>query len=119
MKKYIGFIIILLFSATAFSQADNSDVRNTCDISGGTWNESGSGWACCWDDWGCYGCIDGICKIKCHNQRCRDANKIRANETPPKNSIRLEGLAPEGSMAPIAPEPKKQIKSTVAPQSLQ
>ncbi len=115
MKKWICLLSILLFSfsVSVFAQqTDNSDVKNTCEVSGGTWTESGSGnWACCWADWGCYGCVSGICKIKCHNQRCRDANRIRASDTPVKNYQRIEGLAPAGSMAPIAPKPKKPIKA--------
>lgn len=116
MKKWIALLGILLFSLTftAFAQqsGDNSDVKNTCEVSGGTWTESGSGnWACCWADWGCYGCVDGVCKIKCYNQRCRDANNIRATDTPRKNCQRIEGLAPAGSMAPIVPKPKKLLKA--------
>jgi hypothetical protein len=114
MKKWIALLAILLFSFTAFAQqsGDNSDVKNTCEVSGGTWTESGGGnWACCWADWGCYGCVGGVCKIKCYNQRCRDANKIRATQTPGKNYLRIEGLSPAGSMSPIVPKPKKPIKA--------
>lgn len=111
MKKWISVLGLLLltlsFSSFAQQSGDNSDVKNTCEVSGGTWTESGSGnWACCWADWGCYGCVDGVCKIKCYNQRCRDANKIRANDTPGKNYQRIDGLAPVGKLAPIAPKPK-------------
>ncbi|AHE66856.1 hypothetical protein [Legionella oakridgensis] len=110
MKKWISLLGILLFtfSFSVFAQqaSDNSDVKNTCEVSGGTWTESGGNWACCWADWGCYGCVDGVCKIKCYNQRCRDANKIRATDTPGKNYQRIEGLAPAGQLAPIVPKPK-------------
>lgn len=112
MKKWIA-LLRMLFFICGFSVAVHAatvleELRNTCEVSGGTWTETGSGnWACCWSDWGCYGCVNGICKIKCHNQRCRDANSIRANETPKKNYQRIKGLAPSGKLAPIVPKPKQ------------
>lgn len=114
MKKLIGFLFLLLLSFGAFTQqsGDNSDVKNTCEVSGGTWTESGNGnWACCWADWGCYGCVSGVCKIKCYNQRCRDANKIRSTTMSTKDYQRLEGLAPAGALAPVIPQSKKSIKA--------
>lgn len=123
MKKWISIIglVLCIFSFPVFAQqsGDNSEVKNTCEVSGGTWTESSNGnWACCWADWGCYGCVNGVCTIKCYNQRCRDANKIRANDTPPKRYQRIEGLAPAGSLAPIAPKPKK-LKAPATSNSMQ
>lgn len=113
MKKLISLLsfILFTFASNVYAQAvDLADAKNTCEVSGGTWTESGNGnWACCWADWGCYGCVNNICKMKCYNQRCRDANKIRATDTPRKNYQRIEGLVPAGSLAPIIP--KKQLKA--------
>lgn len=47
MKKGMDILAILLFSfnCAVFAQqsGDNSDVKNICEVSGGTWTESGSG----------------------------------------------------------------------------
>lgn len=80
----------------------NSDLQTACEISGGSWTGSASGnWACCWSDWGCYGCVDGHCKIKCTTQRCRKANAI--SKVSP-GTERAKGLAPAGMKAPIVPK---------------
>lgn len=112
MKKWMSLLgsYFFIFSLPVFAQQTHNldELKNTCEVSGGTWTETGSGnWACCWSDWGCYGCANNVCKINCYNQRCRDANKIRANDRPPKNYQRIPGLAPAGKLAPIAPKPKK------------
>lgn len=112
MKRIISIFILLAFLFPLNSQAQANvmdELKNTCEVSGGTWTESGGGnWACCWSDWGCYGCVGGVCKIKCHNQRCRDANQIRpGNSTPTNPKLHaIEGLAPAGSMAPVIPTSK-------------
>jgi len=97
-----AFLFMLGLSLTAIAQqtSNNSEVKNTCEVSGGTFTESASGWACCWSDWGCYGCVNSICKIKCHNERCRKANGL--NRLAPGEQ-RVKGLAPAGMKAPIAP----------------
>lgn len=111
MKNFTSIFILLLISIPLSIQAQqtSNDLKTTCEISGGSWTETGSGnWACCWSDWGCYGCVSGICKIKCHNQRCRDANQVRQGSSTPTNPKihAIEGLAPAGSMAPIVPTSK-------------
>lgn len=105
-KMYLALLFFISFSAFA-KQSVLDELKNTCEVSGGTWTQTSSGnWACCWADWGCYGCVNGICKIKCHNQRCRDANKLRINEPPGKNYQRIPGLAPSGKLAPVIPKTK-------------
>ncbi|MDX1901260.1 MAG: hypothetical protein SFW66_04530 [Gammaproteobacteria bacterium] len=108
MKK-IGIILLVLITsfftlnamATQNNGGDSSGVKNTCEISGGTFTGSESGnWACCWADWGCYGCVDGNCKIKCHTRRCRKANGIAASSS---TNTTIPGLAPKGMKAPIIP----------------
>src|SRR5262245_7184357 len=83
------------------------EVKNTCEVSGGVFTSSASGWACCWADWGCYGCVDGKCKMKCHTRKCRKAN--RQSKLGP-DSQAVEGLAPQGNPAPIAPKGAKKAK---------
>lgn len=97
------------------SGGGNGGLKDTCEISGGQWTGSESGnWACCWADWGCYGCVDGNCKIKCTTERCRKANSVR---TLGADLIIIKGLAPAGMKAPIIPKkPKAAIKN---PNSLQ
>lgn len=121
MKKWISVIgaILLSLSFTTYAQQSGGggDIENTCAVSGGTWTGSeGGNWACCWADWGCYGCVDGICKIKCHNQRCRDANGITR---PSASTIGVDGLAPKGMKAPVIPKPKVTPKATVTPKTMQ
>lgn len=117
MNKWIYLVaLFLICSYSAFAQQTSvlDELKNTCEVSGGTWTESSGGnWACCWSDWGCYGCVDGVCKIKCYNQRCRDANKVRVNDIPGKNYQRIEGLAPPGSLAPIVPKLKTPKPSKI------
>lgn len=107
---FISLILIFGFSLSAFAQQtnNNADVKNTCEVSGGTWHESASGWACCWSDWGCYGCTNGICKIKCHNARCRRANGL--SRVAPGQQ-RINGLAPAGMADPIVPIIKSKKSS--------
>ena len=104
----IAFTLCLPFQAAFCQQTSggggSDELKNTCDVSGGTYTTSSSGWACCWSDWGCYGCTDGNCKMKCHTRKCRKANRqgVRAGS----GSHAVEGLAPQGKNAPIAPLPK-------------
>lgn len=114
MSKMMGFLFIALttFSLSAFAQQSggggSDGVKNTCEVSGGTFTGSESGnWACCWADWGCYGCVDGNCKIKCYNERCRKANGISRASA---NEQAVDGLAPKGMKAPIAPKKSKTLK---------
>lgn len=105
----ISFLLcFLLFPVTSMAQQSgggpDDDVKTACDISGGDWTStSGGNWACCWSDWGCYGCVNGVCKIKCFNDRCRNANGIGR---PAADQQAVPGLAPAGVKAPIVPKPK-------------
>ena len=104
------FGICLSFNVLARQSGGGSgdDLGSVCDLSGGTYTESASGWACCWSDWGCYGCTSGECKIKCHTQRCKDAN---GQARPGVGLKAIDGLASPGMKAPIVPEnPKRQLK---------
>lgn len=99
-------LVIFLFSPLYANakQSSTGDIENTCEISGGEWHGSESGnWACCWADWGCYGCVNGVCKIKCYNARCRRANGM--SRVGPGEQ-RVKGLAPAGMSGPIVPKVK-------------
>src|SRR5690242_9065080 len=106
MRQLIASLVALFFigfSIHAFAVpaggGGSGDLKSACEISGGTWTGSeGGNWACCWSDWGCYGCVDGQCKIKCNTERCRKANAA-ANAGPGVRKI--PGLAPVGEKAPI------------------
>lgn len=91
-------MLLVGLSLTAFAKQNNSDVKNTCEVSGGQWTESASGWACCWADWGCYGCVNNVCKMKCYNERCRKAN---GTVRPDEGVKPVKGLAPAGGKDPI------------------
>jgi len=119
MKRILSFlsITLLAISFSVFAQQSggggDSDLQTACEISGGSWTGSAGGnWACCWDDWGCYGCVDGNCKIKCTTQRCRDANGQASIGS--KNQI-VKALAPAGQRAPVAPKPKVKVKAPAVP----
>ncbi len=110
MRRIILNCLFLLILALPFSvnaQQNNggsSDgVKNTCEVSGGTFTGSeGGNWACCWSDWGCYGCVDGNCKMQCRTTRCRKANAAAR----PSNAQPVRGLSPTGAKPPVAPLPK-------------
>lgn len=90
------------------------DLKGVCELSGGEWHGSeSSNWACCWPDWGCYGCVNGHCKMKCDTQRCKDANSTL---NPGAGQIKLKQIAPGGMLAPIIPV-KKGVKTNVTPNS--
>ena len=119
MKKWISLFVIIMsmFSVSVYAQQsdDMGGLENTCSISGGTWTSTAGGnWACCWADWGCYGCVDGVCKIKCTTPRCRKANSIAR---PGRKFERVEGLAPAGSKGPVVPKalikPKTAVDSSI------
>lgn len=104
--RLIGVVFCLL-SFNVFAQQSgggSGELKNTCEVSGGTYTQSTSGWACCWANWGCYGCINGICKVKCHTQRCKRLNY--GTPRPSSSTQEVDGLAPKGMKAPIAPLPK-------------
>lgn len=87
-------------------------LKDVCQLSGGNWSGSESGsWSCCWPDWGCYSCANNVCKMKCSTQRCKNANAI-GKAAPGERKI--EGLAPRGKKAPIAPKlsPKEKGPAT-------
>lgn len=113
MKKWMSLLVIIMsmFSVSVYAQQsdDMGGLENTCSISGGTWTStSGGNWACCWADWGCYGCVDSVCKIKCTTQRCRDANGV---SRPSRKFTAVEGLAPKGMKDPVVP--RSRIKHKV------
>lgn len=105
------FLILSCLSFNLYAQQSGggggSDLKGTCELSGGTFTGSeGGNWACCWSDWGCYGCVDGNCKMQCRTQRCRKANGASAisNNNPSiKGTAVVKGLAPTGTTSPIAP----------------
>ncbi|KTD20978.1 acetyltransferase [Legionella lansingensis] len=104
-KKWSLFLFVVLFGLSfnlcARQQGGGDDLKGVCELAGGTWtgNEGGN-WACCWADWGCYGCYNGVCKMQCRTKRCRDANRMRAAKPGTKS---LKELAPAGKIAPIVP----------------
>lgn len=129
MKRMITAIFILFFGLTFNAMAAPSGgsggegLKETCELSGGTFTGSESGnWACCWDNWGCYGCVDGNCKIKCNTARCRKANGIGSmnpSTTPPKGAAIIDGLAPAGMKAPVAPVKRNKAMQMPMPSTNQ
>lgn len=119
MKRICLGILTVLLGLTFFAQAQQSGgsdgVKNTCEVSGGTFTGSeGGNWACCWSDWGCYGCLSGVCKIKCYNDRCRKANGISA--TLSNDETKVKGLAAPGMKVPVAPKISTKMKP-IGPQA--
>ena len=107
LKKIVwGSILVLGICLNAHAQQSGGDtlgdLENVCGLSGGTWHTSSSGWACCWADWGCYGCTNGSCLMNCHTKACRDANRMRKIQ----DKI-IKEVAPKGRPAHVAPAPKK------------
>ncbi|WP_367607435.1 acetyltransferase [Legionella sp. W05-934-2] len=97
----------------------NSDMKGVCELAGGTFTSTVEGtWACCWDNWGCYGCIQSVCKMKCHTQRCRRANGqssiLQPGEIRIKKTFGQDIVVPRVSTnpAPDKPKPLKQDSST-------
>lgn len=99
----IGVLISLCLPINSLAAQNNGgeDLKGVCELSGGEWHGSeSSNWACCWPDWGCYGCVDSHCKMKCDTARCKKAN---ATLNPGSGLIKLKQLAPGGMLAPIIP----------------
>lgn len=92
-----------LFVQNAFAQQTDEGLDNVCDLSGGSWHTSTSGWACCWNNWGCYGCTSGNCVMNCKTPRCKKANDMSMATSGHKE---ITGLAPKGMKAPIISIPK-------------
>ncbi len=101
------FLIALLglFSQAAFSQNNDEGLDQVCSLSGGKWHTSASGWACCWSNWGCYGCTNGDCVMACRTKKCKNANSTRALS---ENEFELNEIAPKGTKAPIVPKRKNK-----------
>jgi preprotein translocase subunit SecG len=128
MNRILAIFLLLFFGLTfnvmaqQSSGGGNSDIKDTCEISGGTFTGSESGnWVCCWADWGCYGCVDGNCKIKCYNERCRKANgigRVNTGTTSAGGKI-VNGLAPQGMKAPVAPIKKQKPMKTPLSNTIQ
>ncbi|KTC86987.1 hypothetical protein [Legionella brunensis] len=106
-KFFIIFVMLIGYvlapSAIARqSGGSGEDLKGVCELSGGRWvGSEGGNWACCWANWGCYGCVDGVCKMKCDTQRCRKANSAAR---PGTGEITIKGLAPANNKAPIVPK---------------
>lgn len=92
-----------LFMQNALAQQTDEGLDQVCDLSGGSWHTSASGWACCWNNWGCYGCTSGNCLMNCKTPKCRKAN---AMNTVTSGYKEIPGLAPNAMKAPIIPSPK-------------
>ena len=115
----ILFCTSLLFSNVhaAGNQGTNKDMKQMCDVLGGTFTSTIEGnWSCCFPDWGCAGCIQKICKIKCETQRCRRANgqaALQAGHTKPEHiKVKFEGkglqmVVPKVSENPTNKPPRK------------
>jgi hypothetical protein len=106
------FISILsLFSQNIYAQQNNDEgLDQVCGLASGKWHTSASGWACCWSNWGCYGCTGGNCVMKCDTTRCRKANGMsRIVGEGKREFVELNDLAPQGKKAPIIPKPKGKI----------
>ncbi|VEG90452.1 acetyltransferase [Legionella spiritensis] len=104
----VPFLLIIAVSGMAQQQSGgNGDLQGACQLSGGQWISGDSGnWACCWADWGCYGCVDGVCKMKCHTVRCKKDNGQAVK--PGNGEMRVKGLVPEGMVAPVVPDKGKE-----------
>lgn len=117
--KLIVSVVFFLFigSVSAQQSGGGDDLKGVCELSGGEWTgvESGN-WACCWPQWGCYGCVSGQCKMKCNTQRCRRANgMLSGTGTDTTGTIKLKAIVPAGSIAPVVPKPKPNISKQPTP----
>ncbi|KTD07884.1 hypothetical protein [Legionella jamestowniensis] len=122
MSKFLIFLIFLMswaFVPNALARQSGGggeDLKGVCELAGGRWvGSESSNWACCWDNWGCYGCVNGACKMKCDTQRCRQANGMARPSS--DDEVIIKGLAPANSKAPIVP--KKVIIKNPSPKTLQ
>lgn len=99
------------FAEQASAAKTNDDMKEACEISAGIFTVKANGdWSCCWEDWGCYGCIAKMCKIKCNTTKCKKANGI-SEELDDKKAKEVKGLAPAGSKPPVAPIRKHKLKN--------
>lgn len=121
--KILSIIFVSLLSLStqnAYPQQNNDEgLDEVCGLASGKWHKSASGWACCWSNWGCYGCTGGNCMMTCRTPRCKKANGMNKPST---NETRVNGLAPKGMKDPIVPKQKgkKQTpKSKIIKESTQ
>lgn len=95
------FVLPVAYSAQDTGGGSNSDMKSVCELAGGSFTGGTEGsWACCWDNWGCAGCQQGVCKVKCETQRCRKANgqaRLQSRNT------RIQGFKKFG-IAPVVPK---------------
>lgn len=109
-----SFISINVYAAPN-TGGTNAEMKGICELAGGTFTSTIEGnWACCWDNWGCYGCLQSVCTMKCHTQRCRRANGqssvLQPGEVKIKGKFGKDIVVPKVSTNPSTPKPK-QIKS--------
>ncbi|CEK09349.1 hypothetical protein [Legionella hackeliae] len=124
MSKFFVIAILLMswaFAPNALSRqsgGSGEDLKGVCELSGGRWvGSEGGNWACCWADWGCYGCVDSVCKMKCDTQRCKKANGMaRPSST---DLIIIKGLAPANSKSPIVPKKNAATTNDSSSQTMQ
>lgn len=115
--KHLCFLLFLTLplalNAAPPGGGGGEDLKGVCELSGGTFTGSESAnWACCWPDWGCYGCVDGNCKMKCNTTRCRRANGMAVKNTG-GTLTPIKGLAPNGMKEPVVPSKYLKDKSAV------
>lgn len=120
--RMAGVFFLFLFSLVSIhvyaapnTGASNAEMKDVCQLAGGTFTSTIEGnWACCWDNWGCYGCVQGVCKMKCHTQRCRRANGqsavLQPGEVKIKGKFGTDIVVPKVSTQPSSSNPK-QIKN--------
>lgn len=119
MKKVFLMMMLLIslfFTLPTYARQSGGggggdDLKGVCELAGGSWtgSESSGTWACCWADWGCYGCINNVCKMQCRTARCRRANSARQISNQQKT---VDSLAPQGMKAPVIPKNAKPAKAS-------
>lgn len=104
-SKILSFLFVFTFglfiTQNAPAQQSDEGLDQICDLSGGSWHTSTSGRACCWNNWGCYGCTAGNCVMNCKTQKCKKANSMTMATSGQKE---ISGLAPKAMKAPIVPD---------------
>jgi hypothetical protein len=103
------FVAFGLFFQNSFAQNNDEGLDQVCGLSSGSWHTSASGWACCWSNWGCYGCTSGNCLMNCHTKRCKKANGMSKVSI---GKIAVPELAPKGMKAPIVPDSKSKVSGS-------
>lgn len=107
----VSFLFAIAHAAPNTGGDTNEDMKGVCELAGGTFTSTIEGnWACCWDDWGCAGCIQGVCTVKCHTERCRKANGQSAVIQP--GQIKVKGFSHFG-MEPVVPKVSTQPSGTI------